>query len=355
VSQECGPARHVDAVMVTCGDHCDGAGNVTDVRLAVLDIGSNSVHLLVVDAYHGAAPIPMASHKIELRLAERAGSDGSIGDSAAVELESFVRDARDFAEDHGATCLLAFATSALRDAPNGGKVIKRVERVIGVPVETLVGSDEARITFLAARRWFGWSSGSLLLLDIGGGSLEIAQGPDEEPAIALSVPLGAGRMTRLHHIDDLVRAADMKAMRRTARQELSGVLDELLDNDPWQHAVATSKSFKQLARLGGAPATSEGLFVPRLLTREALADVAEQLVGTTAAERATLPGVSPGRARQLPAAAVVAEAVMDLLDIDVLEICPWALREGMILQYLDHLDDVVLRSDDLHPPTSASA
>src|SRR5690606_40323366 len=100
------------------------------------------------------------------------------------------------AEDKGATSMLAFATSALRDAVGGTDVLDQVRRRAGVDLQVLSGEDEARLTFLAARRWYGWSSGRLLCLDIGGGSLEVAAGSDEEPDVALSLPLGAGRLTR---------------------------------------------------------------------------------------------------------------------------------------------------------------
>ena len=91
---------------------------------------------------------------------------------------------------------MAFATSAVRDAMDGAEVIEAVRDQTGVDLVVLPGGDEAAMTFLAVRRWFGWSAGRLLCLDIGGGSLEIAAGRDETPDLAVSVPLGAGRLTR---------------------------------------------------------------------------------------------------------------------------------------------------------------
>ncbi len=166
------------------------------MRLGVLDVGSNTVHLLVVDAHRGAAPLPAYSHKTELRLAEHLEKDGRIAQSGADELVSFIYEAAELAEDKGCESVLAFATSALREAPNGEKVLDRVREKTKVDLQVLTGQDEARLTFLAVRRWFGWSSGRLAVFDIGGGSLEIAAGSDEEPTIAVSVPLGAGRLTR---------------------------------------------------------------------------------------------------------------------------------------------------------------
>lgn len=166
------------------------------MRLGVLDIGSNTVHLLVVDAYQGAAPVAAHSRKIELRLAEHLDSDGNIDRVAITSLENFLREAQAAAEDLGVTEIMAFATSAVREAPNGEDVLAEVRNSTDVDITVLTGAEEARLTFLAVRRWFGWSSGRLLVLDIGGGSLEIAIGADEEPDEAISIPLGAGRLTR---------------------------------------------------------------------------------------------------------------------------------------------------------------
>jgi exopolyphosphatase/guanosine-5'-triphosphate,3'-diphosphate pyrophosphatase len=323
-----------------CADLHVGRSTVGVVRLGVLDIGSNTVHLLVVDAHHGAAPLPAASHKVEMRLAEHVSADGSITPDGIHELVEFASHAREFADDQGVEATIAFATSAVREAPNGAVVLDRLREAVGLDVTVLSGEDEARTTFLAVRRWFGWSSGSLLVVDIGGGSLELAVGPDEEPTAALSLPLGAGRLTRDFVTSDPVAHDDLKRLRKHVRSELGRIAGEIARAPQWQHAVATSKSLKQLARIAGAAPTSEGPFVPRMLKREDVEGLVESLSAMTTAERVSLPGVSPGRAHQLPAAAVVADAVMDLLGVDVLEVCPWALREGLILRHLDALDDV---------------
>ena len=97
---------------------------------------------------------------------------------------------------------MAFATSAVREAGNSADVLDRVRAETGVDLQVLSGEDEARLTFLAVRRWYGWSAGRLLCLDIGGGSLELAVGMDEEPELAFSVPLGAGRLTRTRFRSD---------------------------------------------------------------------------------------------------------------------------------------------------------
>lgn len=305
------------------------------MRLGVLDVGSNTVHLLVVDAHPGARPWPATSHKAELRLAEHLESDGSIDVRGADDLVRFVSSALQVAEDQGAEDLLAFATSAIREAPNGEEVLERVREQTGVDLEVLTGSQEARLTFLAVRRWFGWSAGRLLVIDIGGGSLEMATGGDEEPDAALSLPLGAGRLTRDHLAADPSAESEVRALRKMVRAQVATVARDLTRGGRADRVVGTSKTLRSLARLCGATASSEGLYAPRFLRRPDVASWVPRLAAMTVTERRHLPGVSASRAHQLLAGALVTDAVMDLLGVPEMQICPWALREGIILKRLD--------------------
>ncbi|GAA2262140.1 Ppx/GppA phosphatase family protein [Streptomyces amakusaensis] len=307
------------------------------MRLGVLDVGSNTVHLLVVDAHPGARPLPAHSHKAELRLAELLDPDGAIGPKGVDRLVETLHRAVQAAEDQGCEQVLSFATSAVREASNADVVLARVKAETGVDLQVLTGEEEARLTFLAARRWFGWSAGKLLVIDIGGGSLEIAYGIDEEPDAAVSLPLGAGRLTAASLPGDPPAAEDVRALRRHIRAEIARTVGEFSRFGRPDHIVATSKTFKQLARIAGAARDAEGLYVQRELSRKSLQDWVPKLAAMTVEERATLPGVSIGRARQLLAGALVAEGAMDLFGAQELEICPWALREGVILRRLDHL------------------
>ncbi|ARF56778.1 Ppx/GppA phosphatase family protein [Streptomyces gilvosporeus] len=307
------------------------------MRLGVLDVGSNTVHLLVVDAHPGARPLPAYSHKAELRLAELLDESGAISDHGIERLVATVLEALQVAEDKGVEDVLPFATSAVREATNGEEVLRRVTAEAGVELQVLSGRDEARLTFLAARRWLGWSSGRLLVLDIGGGSLEIAYGLDEDPDVAVSLPLGAGRLTSTDLPGDPPDPEAVRGLRRRVRAEIARVVSEFTRYGTPDHVVGTSKTFKQLARIAGAARSAEGLYVQRELTRKKLEEWVPRLGSMAAGARAELPGVSEGRSRQLLAGALVAEAAMDLFGVDTLDICPWALREGVILRRLDHL------------------
>ena len=309
------------------------------MRLGVLDVGSNTVHLLVVDAYQGARPVPAYSHKAELRLGDHLDSGNRLSRDCAVQLRSFVDEALRVAEDKGVHQLLAFATSAVRDAVNGDEILAQVEAETKVHIRVLTGQDESRLTFLAARRWFGWSTGRLLMLDIGGGSLEIASGVDEEPDVAVSLPLGAGRLTRDWLAGDPPTADEVRRLRKHVRAEIAATAGTVMRHGRPNRAVATSKTFRQLARISGAAPSSDGPYVKRILQHSDVTQLAERLSRTSAADRAQLAGVSRSRAPQLAAGAIVADAAMDLFGLRELEVCPWALREGVILRRLDALPD----------------
>jgi exopolyphosphatase / guanosine-5'-triphosphate,3'-diphosphate pyrophosphatase len=307
------------------------------MRLGVLDIGSNTGHLLVVDAHGGAAPMPAYSYKEPLRLAEHLDDQGAVTPQGIEALTGFVSQALVVAEDKGCEEILGFATSAVRDAVNTDEVLKHVTDVTGVEIGVLSGEDEARLTFLAVRRWFGWSSGRLAVFDIGGGSLEIAAGSDEAPDIAQSLPLGAGRVTRDWLRDDPPSAETVRELRRRIRADIARDAGALLRTGPPDHAVGTSKTFRSLARVCGAAPSGEGLLVRRVLPADVLARKLPDLAAMTNEEKADLPGVSANRSHQLLAGALVADAVMDIYALQELEICPWALREGVILERLDQI------------------
>jgi len=307
------------------------------MRLGVLDVGSNTVHLLVVDAYPGARPMPAFSHKAELRLAAHLENGNSLSKSGESSLRGVVEEALRIAEDKGVEDIIGFATSAVREAVNGERVLARIREQTGAQINVMTGHEEARLTFLAARRWFGWSSGRLLVIDIGGGSLEVASGIDEEPDAMASLPLGAGRLTRDWLSADPPSPQEVRRLRKHVRAEIAREMGGMLRQGAPDHVVGTSKTFRQLARIAGAAPSGEGPYVKRVLRHSDVAALAERLPKTTQGERAKLPGVSAGRVAQLPAGAIVADAILDLLGVEAIELCPWALREGVILRRLDLL------------------
>jgi exopolyphosphatase / guanosine-5'-triphosphate,3'-diphosphate pyrophosphatase len=305
------------------------------MRLGVLDIGSNTGHLLVVDAHGGAAPLPASSHKQPLRLAEHLDEEGAVTPQGIEALTEFCASATQIAEDKGCEEMLGFATSAVRDSVNSDEVLAHVEEHSGVRLEVLSGEDEARLTFLAVRRWFGWSAGRLAVFDIGGGSLEIAGGTDEAPDVAWSLPLGAARIARASFRHGQPSEQDVRDLRKQVRAEIARDAGHLLRPGVPDKAAATSKTFRSLARICGAAPSGDGPLVPRVLELETLSGWIPKLMELTPEELADLPGVSPSRTHQILPGALVAVAAMDIFDLPAFDVCPWALREGVILERID--------------------
>ncbi|WP_406335331.1 Ppx/GppA family phosphatase [Streptomyces sp. NBC_00203] len=327
------------------------------MRVSVVDVGSNTVRLVVADA-EGGVPLPVHTAKWRLRLSERVAHGGSIPEEAVEQLVEAVRAAGTTAQRWGAAGPLSFATAVVRNAPNRQEVLRAVRAGTGVRLCTLPGELEAELTFLGARRWMGWRSGPLALLDIGGGSLEVAFGRGRLPDFVASLPLGAGRLTREYFEGQDPPSADsIKELRRNVRHQLRDVAARIRWEGP-RTAVATSRTFQQLARLCGAPPGRHGPFTERELQRADLRDSLDRLALLTAKERALLPGISAPRAAQSLAGAVVGHTAMKLTGLKKVSICPWAIREGILLRHMEEgaswWADITRQSDEAAPSTSGA-
>ena len=293
------------------------------MRLGVLDIGSNTVHLLLVDAHPGAQPVPFASHKRPLSLVQYLDGDGNINDAGQLELVDFVLEAWEFAAKHKAEDLLAFCTSAIREAGNGEAVLARVQHETTVAPQELSGREEAAMTFFAVRRWYGWGAGTILDLDIGGGSFEMALGADELPELAISVPLGARPA-------DAGLAAGGPAHRQKREgatpvhpRYAEGTGEEVRQTRPrptwWpgppRRSVRWRASPAQL-RVPWAPMSSGNCFCPTLGCGPSGSRA------MSAADRLYLPGVSEARAQQFLAGALVAEAALEMFKVPACRSAP---------------------------------
>lgn len=311
----------------------DPIPTIRPVRLGVLDVGSNTVHLQVVDAHRGSRPIHTSSFKTELRLTDYVDESGSISNEGRELLLRTIEECLANVTQLDLDEVLAFATSAIREATNGQEIIDSINERLDLDLQVLTGEEEAKFTFLAVRRWLGWSSGELLVLDIGGGSLEIAAGADEVPELAHSYPVGAARMTREFLRGDPFSAKGIQNLQQHIESTLAPLTEDFAPFTSYR-AVGTSKTFRTLARL-----TSELLGDETgIILRKSLDLLTKKLIGMTTAERARLPRVSASRAHQLVAGAIVAREIMNELQLASIEICPWALREGIVLRRIDWLD-----------------
>jgi exopolyphosphatase/guanosine-5'-triphosphate,3'-diphosphate pyrophosphatase len=318
------------------------------LRLAILDVGSNTVHLVVVDGQSDGTFVPVARERETLRLAEAAFPTMLLPEQAVERLTDTVARMRTRADELHADALVGFATSAIREARNGVDALGRVRETTGVAVAVLPGVEEARLTFLAARRWTAFSARRLLVVDIGGGSLEVAAGDGDRPEIAESLPLGATRLSRRFVRTDPVDPDELVALRVHALT-LLGPLAERIRGHDHEVVCATSKTFRNLGELARALpeaptpphafgfAGIDGQTAP-VLTREALDVVAGYLAATTARQRSRLAGLDGLRAGNVVAGSQVAALVMQAFGLRQLVLAPWALREGVIVEELARRD-----------------
>ncbi|MEU6683405.1 Ppx/GppA family phosphatase [Streptomyces sp. NPDC046832] len=304
------------------------------MRISVVDVGSNTVRLVVADAADGV-PLPVHTAKWRLRLSEQVTPGGPIPEQAVAQLVDAVAEASRTATRWGAPDPPAFATAVVRNAPNRHEVLRTVRARTGVDLCTLPGEVEAELTFLGARRWMGWRSGPLALLDIGGGTLEVAFGRGRLPDFVASLPLGARRLTHEFFDDEDPPSPErVRALRRKVRHQLRDVAARIRWEGP-RTAVATSRTFQQLGRLCGAAPGRHGPFVDRQMRRSDLRTAITQLAALPAAERAHLPGISAPRAAQSLAGAVVGHTALKLTGIKAVTVCPWAIREGVLLRHIE--------------------
>ncbi|MEU6372367.1 Ppx/GppA family phosphatase [Streptomyces sp. NPDC046909] len=304
------------------------------MRISVVDVGSNTVRLVVADA-EGGVPLPVHTAKWRLRLSEEVEPGGPLPEAAVERLVEAVAEASRTAAKWGASAPLAFATAVVRGAPNRAEVLHAVRSRTGVGLCTLPGELEAELTFLGARRWMGWRAGPLALLDIGGGSLEVAFGRGRVPDFVASLPLGAARLTHeFFEGQDPPPSELVRELRRRVRHQLRDVAARIRWEGP-RTAVVTSRTFQQLGRLCGAAPGRRGPFVERRLRRSDLREAIALLIELPAAERALLPGISAPRAAQSLAGAVVGHTALKLTGIKTVTVCPWAIREGVLLRHIE--------------------
>jgi exopolyphosphatase/guanosine-5'-triphosphate,3'-diphosphate pyrophosphatase len=314
------------------------------MRLGVLDIGSNTAHLSVVEGWPDGTFRPLLDRRAVLRLADAAFPSMEIPDEAEQRLTATVGEMRAAAAGQRVGALVAFATSAIREATNGMAVLGRLRETTGVPVRVLPGVDEARLTYLAARTWATFSARRLLVLDIGGGSLEVAGGEGDSPEIAESLPLGATRLTRRFVHRDPPDEAELAALRVHGLGLLGPLAQRIRERD-WDVVCATSKTFRTLAGvaewLPDAPSPSasfgfagiDGRTAP-VLNAETVNLVAGHLARTTRRERGRLKGMDRLRADNLVAGSQIAALAMQAFGLQRLVLAPWALREGVIIDHL---------------------
>jgi exopolyphosphatase/guanosine-5'-triphosphate,3'-diphosphate pyrophosphatase len=300
------------------------------VRSAVLDLGSNSFHVLVADLDRRSV-VPVLREREMLHLGRVVATHGEVPTEVRAEAASVVAHLAELARRAGAEEVLAVATAALRDARDGQAVIDELSAAAGTTVQVLDGLEEARLAYLGVRAAVAVREEPVLVLDLGGGSLELAIGAGSELTWSASTPLGASRLSALVTHDPPKRK-ELRAIREAVDAALEPLLADVAAHAPTV-TVAVGGTIRALGRVAAAEG---GVWLPATLnqlrmTAAELLPIRDRLTSTDVAARARVPGMKSRRADHLHVAAVIVSRVLERLSIEEVTISDWGLREGLLL------------------------
>ena len=318
------------------------------MRIAALDLGSNSFHLLVVDAHPDGTFVPIVREKEMLRLGDVVSREGRITEAAAERVVATIRRFHTLAEAAGAHEFVAKATSAIREADNGGALIDQIFEETGIRIAVISGREEARLIFGAIRASVVLDPGPALCFDLGGGSLEVMVGDSERAAVVRQRASGCGAPHG--------RAGG----ERSAIELMTGAAcpnGSPASCSRWPSRSPTSRRACSSARAGRCaiwPAWPRRTATARCrcrstsctMRRDDLLEIHEKVLSLTSAERARLPGLEPRRADLVPAGSMFLATAMELFGFDEMIVSEWALREGIVLDAIGHHDPVDWSDDD---------
>lgn len=307
------------------------------MRIAALDLGSNSFHLIVVEAHADGSFETLLREKDVLRLADSVATTHTIPPDKVDAAIHSINRMRSLAEPLDVDEWVVCATSALREARNGAEVVETLEAETGVGITVISGLDEAKLIFAAVRASVLIDPAPALCIDQGGGSFEITVGDNTGLEWATSVKLGAVRLTAELVESDPPSQADLQRVRDRAVEVLEPVARQVRRYRPGM-LVATSGTLTSLARLASpklAAVTPNSLH-QLSVTRDELAPVHHEVQTRSLEERRALPGLDARRAEIIPAGSVVLQVAMELFGFDELTVSEWSMREGMVLDAIGH-------------------
>jgi exopolyphosphatase/guanosine-5'-triphosphate,3'-diphosphate pyrophosphatase len=299
--------------------------------LAAIDVGTNSLHMVVARQIEAGAPEILAREKTPVRLGSGASDMKHLDPGAIDRTISALHDFRRIADAHNAD-VVAIATSAVREAEDRDAFIRRARREAGVDVEIVSGVEEARLIHLGALSGVPIADRQHLVVDIGGGSTEFIVGVGTAPLLARSLKLGHIRLTDRFFPDGVIGEGAVKQCRRYIRSFVAPVAVEI-SRLGFETAVGCSGTITTIASM---IASSDGDVVRTVdnavITRADLDDLVADLVRRKRpADRKSLPGLEPHRRDVIVAGAVLLGQLFKILGIDEMTVSPNALREGLLL------------------------
>ena len=318
------------------------------MRIAAIDIGTNSVHMIVVQVRADLSFEVIDREKAMVRLGA-GGLDGRslTADSMNAALEALSKFKR-VATSRQVDAILAVATSATREARNGGEFLARIERDTGIRPRVISGHEEARLIHQAAMYGVAVGSGRAVVIDIGGGSVEITLGTPAEVQLARSFKIGVIRMTERFVRSDPLSARDERRMSKHIAEEIDRFCDQVTAAG-FNHVIGTSGT---VLNIGAMAATIVAGSPPRELrnlhvSAKQIRRLRKAVVSRGAEDRLTLPGLDPRRVDLVVAGTVLLDAILRRLGAEEITLCDLALREGLVLDYVRRNRRKIARVDTI--------
>ena len=314
------------------------------MRMAAIDVGTNSIHMIVAEADVNGGLTTLWRMKEMVGLGRASFPSRVIPreaiDRAVAIMARFVQAA----QQRQCEKIVAVATSAVREAANGGDVLERIARQVGLHVRVINGREEARLIYLGVRHAMSLNgvSGPSLIVDIGGGSVEFIVGDHRRSLLLESRKLGASRMTAAFVNSDPISDEDRAALTNHYNKELGPLCEQVLALKPVR-AIGTSGTLENLALLC-CPKPTNGDGKPRVIERVTFEKTLDDLVRSNSRQRGEMPGLDEGRRDQIVAGALLVDELFRRLKLRRIQMCSAALREGILVDYLSrHLPDLAIR------------
>jgi exopolyphosphatase / guanosine-5'-triphosphate,3'-diphosphate pyrophosphatase len=306
------------------------------LRLAAIDVGSNSIHMIIAQADADGAVTTLWRMKEHVGLGRMSFPSHRLSDEAMDAAITTLARFKQIAHQRGAEKIIAVATSAVREAINGGDLIDRAHREVRLTVRAVSARDEARLIYHAVRHAIPFDGKQHLIIDIGGGSVEFIVGDEKRAAVLESRKLGAARMTARYVKSDPICKDDLRALRKHYDSELSSVVEQIAKQNPVA-AIGTSGTLENIAAMCGDP---------QQIDRDSFDKLMSDLIDSDTKSRAKIKGLDDQRKDQIVAGAVLVGEIFDRLNLKQITLCPAALREGILLDYLHkHTPELEIRRD----------
>ena len=303
------------------------------MRLAALDLGSNSFHALVADVRRGGRLEAVDRGKRMPRIGEGIFRTGEISAAARKEALRALADLMPVIERNRPDAVYAIATSAIREARNGSAFVAEVKARFGLQVRVISGDEEARLSYAGARARLGSDLGRATMFDLGGGSLEVVVGDGDRIVRTASAPLGVLRAVVERPLSAPATASELRALEQWARRTVASFLQPVdgIDAGEVVLCAGTARAVRSVARaMQIIPAQGPG---SDRVSRYTLRHIVERLAPVPLAARRQTPGLDPGRADLIIHGAVLLDALMAGVGVDDALVCRAALREGLILHH----------------------